>query len=224
MAALEVIKRLTSIRGYFHLYELQQVLSQEAISELYKRIAPPSSVRTADAPKPRPPALLPIWPRRQRRDLNADWFDIPLEQLVAQLGGLAQEQFIELYGSNVLRREKTRGHLFKSLTGVATGNDAGQNAQEPPDPDQVDTLRAQLELSLDRLQLLIGTRWRKIVRAAACVAAALFATGVTITTGTAPLSWTKSRVSSVARTFDKGFRDALVTKTSSAAAPTSRPV
>jgi len=180
MSALEVIKRLTSVRGYYHLYQLQQVLSPDAILELYERIAPRSTPRPDGRLAANSPSVFPIWPRLQRRELSADWFDIPLEQLVGQLSGLAEEQLTELYGSDG-PPPPLNAYLLTSLT-----NTQSSAPREPLTPNQVDTLRAQLELALDRMQLLIGTRWRRTVRLGACFTAAVLATGVTVTTGTSP--------------------------------------
>ena len=101
---------------------------------------------------------------------SARRFDLPLEQLVAQVGYAADRALDELF---VFREEREREpdaapnlELLVSLLGEAALQRAGE------DPTR---LRAQTQAALDDLQVRAGNAWRWRLRLASCVLAALFA-------------------------------------------------
>jgi hypothetical protein len=159
MAAVETVKRLLPVRGYFYRAQLIDLIgfdwndkSQTTTHVVAKSLA---------------------------------WFDVPLEQLIGQIGALAQTELdrwlfppaTNAVGDNVLLAAIVQ-ERFPKLPPVPQSVSDRENLEAD--------LRAELEVQLDRLQIIWGGRWRRTIRYTSCVAAGGIASGVLAGSGVAP--------------------------------------
>jgi hypothetical protein len=151
MTVVEAAKRLAPIRGRFHCRRLERILGKSAMEEL----------RTDGGNQ-----------AAKVRDLS--WFDVPLEHLIGQINGIAQERLGREDASG-----PSRSQLVASLIGPPEGS------EQSTTPVRADPL-AQLELSLDAIQLVLGTEWRRWVRRSSIAVSGLIATGLQVQSGLRP--------------------------------------
>jgi hypothetical protein len=176
MATLETFKRLLHLRGRFF-------LARAAGSEFLQLVQPNRPTEPADA------------------DHGADIlrFDLPLEQIMAQLGHAADQALLELFPDRTepadpptdppmptnppksadqgdqsppapdAQRQDTAAYKFLAKL---MGKDALTKASTPDDQAM---LRLDAQAALDGLQVSVGNAWRWRLRLAASVLSAVFA-------------------------------------------------
>lgn len=180
MAVVEVAKRLMPLRGYFQRWRLNALfgydLSPLALSSSFGNHRTLPYGRSSSA-----------------------WFDVPADQLVAQLGALVEPRLDRLlitlsaepgsYGAG----QALPDYLLLALLGFWSDKEFGELVRREPERrsrsedsrlDQLDaTVRGELERSLDRLHLAIESDWRLFVRALACAVAAALGAVILATDG-----------------------------------------
>jgi hypothetical protein len=170
MATLEMVKRLSHLRGWFFFLHIPG-------PEFLRSAQPEKSEKTEKSEKS--PAVDP-WAGALRCDL-------PLEQLMAQLGYATDQALNELFPS---RNESD----LSPVTATSPGNPANSDAsvvllgklvgQAPVSRAVVEndsaSLRLKTQTALDDLQVSVGNAWRWWLRLIASVLAALFALGALI--------------------------------------------
>ena len=172
MAVLETVKRLLPVRGYFHRRELQTYLREDGFFSLVRDVGIPSN--------------------------NLTWFDTSAEQLFAQISVLADQHLANIIRSGEDDREshslEESSSIAESKTFLASlighevpkvreaGNSRGvateasmRAAAQIVLPQPAEYLRPQIDTALDRLQIFIVGKWRRMLRLASCVTAALLA-------------------------------------------------
>jgi hypothetical protein len=178
MAVLEALKRLIPVRGYFHRWQIEYSLGNKGLAAITSLLSPPPSALGFTDPQSSisviggPPNLI----SGSRASAPAlSWFDVPVEQLTAQIGTLAQQ---ELDLSSTGRSSEAGGPILKgpSLIDALVGVPVMKGLTTDGPETNVASLRPQIEIRLDALQVDIGSRWRRVVRLAACIVA----TGITI--------------------------------------------
>jgi hypothetical protein len=175
MAVLETVKRLLPVRGYFHRRELRSYLSEGGFAALVRGVQIPYR--------------------------NLTWFDTSAEQLFAQIGVLADQHFAMLIRSEegsddstnaspsaLLRTAESRIFLASLLGGKFP--DIWKDISKPPSVEVIGSfvdvagfrlrepaehLRSQIDISLDRLQVIMTGTWRRMLRLASCTTSALVA-------------------------------------------------
>ena len=156
MATLETLKRLFHLRGRFF-------FPLAAGTEFLRVVRPNRPESSAD-------------------DHGGDIrrFDLPLEQIMAQLGHAADQAINDLFTEPGSTPPKRRTKLataqrdtdeYKFLVRLM-GKDSLTKAEQNGDPTN---LRLETQAALDDLQVNVGNAWRWRMRLAACMLAALFA-------------------------------------------------
>lgn len=205
MGVVEVAKRLIPLRGLFQQWRLETLLQIDVTTLAY---APSLGGARLSA----------------SRLATISWFDVPADQLVAQISGIVEpgmERFLialPITGSN--EGLVPVDPILPSLLGFATGDElarwasgqlevattTGQSTptsegRSPkgsprlPDPQATDQIRAErsrrdqlesilrteLERTLDRLHIMLGSDWRRFLRVLSCLVAGGLAAGVIAT-------------------------------------------
>lgn len=160
MASLETVKRLFHLRGRFF-------FPLAAGPEFLRMVRPNRSGEPVDAD--------------HGEDIRR--FDLPLEQIMAQLGHTADQAIGDLFTDRTessLNPPKRRAHLeppqrdtdeYKFLVRLL-GKDSLIKAETDGDPTK---LRLETQAALDDLQVSVGNAWRWRLRLVACMLSALFA-------------------------------------------------
>jgi hypothetical protein len=182
MALLESIKRLFPLRGYFHRAQLRRMLGDESMAAISFLLTPsPQAMGLAGTkiPIPVPPLKDPLLPHRALDPLT--WFDIPLEQLVAQIGTLAEQELdLLLSARGSATTGDVKGALIEGLIGAPIATLLSPQLSDEELGNVAANVRAQVEISLDALQTVIGGRWRRSVRLASCIIGTGLAFGVVL--------------------------------------------
>jgi hypothetical protein len=208
MATLETVKRLFHLRGRF----------------FFGRLAGPEFLRLTPA-RPQGKSAKPLLPKssaRSDREAGVRRFDLPLEQLMAQLSYAADQALDQLPAPS--KTESLDAPKLSPADKSSPGEQAPAAPAAPdkqaaaPDPSPTDgyqflaklvgdatlieagsdqtTLRIQTQAALDDLQVRVGNAWRWRLRLTSCVLAALFALGALLYVPVPPGSKTAALVSS----------------------------
>jgi hypothetical protein len=208
MATVEAVKRLTPARALFFRFLLDRILTtpgEGTPADLIAGARVLGGVRDARI-------------TRITRVTQLAWFDVPVEQFIAQLSAIAEQQLEQFARLVVIRNGTPRVQeqsgndapfeVLAMLLGYASADELTtwadkQLAEMPKDEgqptkgDQNDgesavrrgrslletALRAQLELELDRIHIVLGTSWRWVLRAASSLIAGIIAAAVLIAGG-----------------------------------------
>src|SRR5438067_1489642 len=94
MAILEAVKRLLPMRGYFHRQQIGYLLGITALDAIAFLLRPSPAALGFAAPKSNTSdaTVAPSDPWQSASAPALSWFDVPVEQLAAQLGTLAQQE------------------------------------------------------------------------------------------------------------------------------------
>jgi len=155
MAVVECIKRLIPVRGLFHNRELRSYLGRTSFVMMLEQ--------------------MPV------RGDRLSWLDAPAEQVFAQIGAFADRAFVKVVEPELDKTQDPRHdrnyiwRLFlNSLIHSESDGNRPLSVQLGPDLS-AEELRSQVDSALDRLQVMIAARWRRILRLTSCVMAALLA-------------------------------------------------
>ncbi len=223
-ALVEVFKRLTGVRGVFHLFELREYLREGVMRTDGGAEKSPGAATSPSGGSNGPPddavkeanfreawtqlerGFGEVWLTREvkqsehqrlkgypRRDARY-FFDLPLEQLMGQIGGAVE---------TAVTKPASNRQLLECFAGQGAAAELGyivSNAQTPEAP-QVDAqyvrnqaiVSERVQRGLDALQVIVGHRWRWFIRAVAgavCALLGVVAVEMTGTTGfTAIFIW-----------------------------------
>jgi hypothetical protein len=189
MATLEMAKRLFHLRGWFFMRGIGEDIKFALIQAGWRRRYEPENI-PAEA---REPSILTA-PAVQR-------FDIPLEQLIAQISHLADR---ELSAFDSDRPGPLRSPALNGLLGPVAAPpwwDESAGSVHPAEREDwageyLVSMRADTEAALDNLQVRLGAAWRARLRLASCGLAALFAAGALIYVPVPPGTKTAALVTS----------------------------
>jgi hypothetical protein len=198
-ALVEVFKRLSALRGTFQLYELREYL-REASLQAEGRPAPEGPEQSSGAsPKSTEAAFQEAWAqlehafgevwltdrrKSRRRELRGYprrdaryFFDLPLEQLMAQLGGALQIAIGDARRNRALLL-CFAGASQQEVVDLATRH-GEQTLPEETTSENAAVVQARTVLAervtrgLDAVQIIIGHRWRWFIRSVAAAVCAL---------------------------------------------------
>lgn len=192
MATLETLKRLFHLRGRFF-------FPLAAGPEFLRMVRPNRPEEAADSD--------------HGEDIRR--FDLPLEQIMAQLGHAADQAIGDLFTDRTVPGQPKRlAHLtaaqrdtdeYRFLVRLL-GKDSLTKAETDGDPTR---LRLETQAALDDLQVSVGNAWRWRLRLTACTLSALFALAALIFAPAPP----GSKIAALASSFLLGgflagfFRD-----------------
>ncbi|MGY1693568.1 hypothetical protein ACI780_01550 [Geodermatophilus sp. SYSU D00814] len=189
---VEVVKRLTGVRGRYHEYELREYLRETAERQA-RPVAGPAGAppgeegRRGDPWRQLESALGNVWPTEEelaeeRRRLSRGgrfvahprrdpryFFDLPLEQLMGQIAAALQV---------ALATPQRYVELLRCFAGTALPPDERDEDElemllrpTPPTGDELVAAQAvvheRMQRSIDGVQVIVGHRWRWFVRGSA---------------------------------------------------------
>ncbi|MGR6962974.1 hypothetical protein ACU610_00690 [Geodermatophilus sp. URMC 61] len=165
MISIEIVRRLVPIRGIYQ---------RRAVSRLLGGAVTSGS------------------PYGLRAELA--WYDVPLEQLIAQMGGIAEKELLALEADSGSSDTRQVPALLGALTkmeemqlttsmpvpaptlpsqySIRRRRDEPMTMEYREVPGDEAEVRARLEAALDELQIVIGARWRRCLRLSGCLLAA----------------------------------------------------
>lgn len=192
MALVEATRRLLPIRGWVQAHLFNQIVGV--------------STDDTQSPADRVTSARAFNPKTARRDRPSTvaWFDVPVEQLTAQIEIVADKEtstIIESLRATDFVQQLTLG-IVSLLLGFPSNLDfavwaaiqAGKYETDSKnylreisadDPDArlrelESTLTTQIELELNYIQRTIGDTWRRFVRLSACIIASLITAAILI--------------------------------------------
>jgi hypothetical protein len=183
MSAIEVFKRLLRLRGWFHQAQLSRYLGEITIGTL---MSDPFST-----PPPRSYSAAALNGSVRRR---VERLDVPLEQLMAQLGRAVDAAFDQMAQPSTLaesarHEDRTAQLLLSILCRRDVPRDSAVDAVRIMMTQPV-RLRGDLQAALDGFQIRTGNIWRWRIRFSACGLSAL--TGLLVLFNVPAGSWMKA--------------------------------
>jgi hypothetical protein len=180
MAGLEAVKRLLPIRGFFLRTQLLILLRPTSTTVGSLAVSAITPHHTDG----------PVVITDPLAGQSLAWFDVPLEQLIAQIGVVAKTELDRwLFQVDATVVNAAAAAQRQSLLRAMLRDRFPQLPPQPKNDDERQHLeidmRSELEIQLDRLQVELGSRWRRVLRYTSCIVAAGIAAGVLVGSGVA---------------------------------------